>query len=135
MITHPIYVSHSWLHSDATERLINMLDAYKLKTPEFSYQFYSVSKDDPAHNLPSNKRLAAAIEEKMKSTTCLIILAGIYDEYGRWISLEMDIARKLKKKIIVVEAVGKKHTSPKEKRNARFICKWDAMEIGEAVEK
>ncbi|MDR0933715.1 MAG: TIR domain-containing protein [Burkholderiaceae bacterium] len=136
MANYPLFVSHSWLPDDGTDRLYSLLENYRIRhVPDFTYQLFSVSKDDPVQHLPSKKALAVAIEEKMRQCTCLLILTGVFEEYKRWIDLEMDIAKKLKKPVILVEAAAKKHTSGKEKRAAKKIVKWDAKELGEAIEQ
>lgn len=135
MTTHSIFLSHSWVEQDGVERITSLMETYRLKTEGFGYEYYSVSKDDPAQFLPSNKALALSIENQMKSCSCLVILAGVFDEFKRWINLELDAAKKLGIPVILVEAVDPKHTSHKEKRAAAEIVKWDAMQLGDAIVK
>ncbi|WAW10951.1 TIR domain-containing protein [Oxalobacter vibrioformis] len=135
MATYPLFVSYSWLPDDGTQRLYGLLENYRIRhVPDFAYELFSVSKDDPVQHLPSKKALAMAIEEKMRPCSCLLILAGVFEEYKRWIDLELDTAKKLKKPVILVEAADPKHTSSKEKRAAVKIVKWDVQELGEAIE-
>ena len=115
MATYPIFLSYSWAEQDGTERITSLMENYRLRTEDFAYEYYSVSKDDPVQFLPSNKALASAIETQMKQCSCLIILAGVYEEFTRWINLELDAAKKLKIPVILVEAVSPKHTNFKEK--------------------
>ena len=125
MATYPIFLSYSWAEQDGTERITSLMENYRLRTEDFAYEYYSVSKDDPVQFLPSNKALASAIETQMKQCSCLIILAGVYEEFTRWINLELDAAKKLKIPVILVEAVSPKHTNFKEKRAACATVKWD----------
>ena len=133
MATYSLFLSHSWIEQDGVERITSLMEAYRLENADFQYEYYSVSKDDPAQFLPSNKALAAAIENQMKASSCLILLAGVFDEFKRWINLELDIAKKLKLPVILVEAVDPRHTSHKEKRAATQIVKWDASQLGKAI--
>lgn len=71
----------------------------------------------------------------MKESSCLVILAGVFEEYKRWINLELDAAKKLKIPVILVEAVNPKHTNFKEKRAAVATVKWDVQELGDAIVK
>ena len=136
MTPYPLFVSYGWLLDDGTERLCSLLDTYRIRhVPEFAYQLFSVSKDDAVQHLPSKKALAVAIEEKMQSCSCLVVLTGVFEQYKRWIDLELDIAKKLKKPVILVEAAAAKHTTAKERRAAKKIVKWDAKELGEAIEQ
>ena len=109
------------------------METYRLKTEGFGYEYYSVSKDDPVQFLPSKKALTAAIETQMRSCSCLVVLAGVFEEFKRWISLELDAAKKLDIPVILVEAVNSKHTSHKERRAAAEIVKWDAIQLGDAI--
>ena len=109
------------------------MENYRIATEGFAYEYYSVSKDDPVQFLPSNKALANAIETQMKECSCLVILAGVYEEFKRWINLELDAAKKLKIPVILVEAVSPKHTNFKEKRAAVATVKWDVKELGDAI--
>ena len=135
MATYPIFLSYSWAEQDGTERITSLMENYRLRTEDFAYEYYSVSKDDPVQFLPSNKALASAIETQMKQCSCLIILAGVYEEFTRWINLELDAAKKLKIPVILVEAVSPKHTNFKEKRAACATVKWDVQELGDAIVK
>ena len=133
MATYPIFLSYSWAEQDGTERITSLMENYRLNTEDFAYEYYSVSKDDPVQFLPSNKALANAIEAQMKQCSCLIILAGVYEEFKRWINLELDAAKKLKIPVILVEAVNPKHTNFKEKRVASATVKWNVQELGDAI--
>lgn len=133
MATYPVFLSHSWVEQDGVERITSLMETYRLKTEGFGYEYYSVSKDDPAQFLPSNKALALSIEKQMKPCSCLIILAGVFEEFKRWANLELDAAKKLGIPVILVEAADPKHTSHKEKRAAAEIVKWDAMQLGDAI--
>ncbi|MDR1311744.1 MAG: TIR domain-containing protein [Burkholderiaceae bacterium] len=134
MAHYPLFVSYTWLVQDGPDRLYSLLENYRLRLdPEFDHQMVSVSRDDPVQQLPSKKALALAIEEKMKTCICLVVLAGVFEEYKRWLDLELDSAKRLGKPIVLVEAVASKFTSAKEKRMAKKIVKWDMQELGEAI--
>lgn len=135
MATYPVFLSHSWVEQDGVERITSLMEAYRLKTAEFAYEYYSVSKDDPSQFLPSNKALTLSIEKQMEPCCCIIMLAGVFEEFKRWINLELDAAKKLGLPIILVEAVDPKHTSHKEKRAAVEIVNWDATQLGDAIVK
>ena len=45
MRTYNLFITHSWTHSDAYDKLVNLLDARSY----FRYSNYSVPKDDPLH--------------------------------------------------------------------------------------
>ena len=135
MATYSIFLSHSWVEQDGVERITSLLESYRIKTGDFSYEYYSVSKDDPSQFLPSNKALQQSIEEKMKHCGCLVILAGVFAEFKRFINLELDAAKAMNIPVIVVEAADPKYTSHQEKRAAVAKIGWSDTELGDAIVK
>ena len=95
-MTYNLFISHSWTYSDAYEKLVRLLDA----KPDFSYKYYSVPKDDPIHHAYNDYQLMAAIKAQMQPASCVLILAGVYATYSKWINFEIALAQSMKKKII-----------------------------------
>lgn len=124
-----IFISHSWNYSDAYERLINLLDS----TNNFSYKNYSIPKDDPIHNAKYDYQLKSAIRNQMKYASCVLILAGVYSTYSKWINIEIELAQEMGKKIIAIEPWGAERTSTTVKNNATEIVKWQASSIVNAI--
>ena len=102
-----LFISHSWTYSDKYERLINLLDA----NPHFQYKNYSVPKNDPIYNAPYDYQLKAAIKAQMQPASCVLILAGVYATYSKWINIEIELAQSMGKTIIAIEPWGSEHTS------------------------
>ena len=88
-----LFISHSWNYGDAYEKLTALLD----HASYFSYKNYSVPKNDPIHNAPNQYLLKEAIKRQMNSANCVIILAGVYSSYSKWINVEIDLAKKIAK--------------------------------------
>lgn len=126
-----LFISHSWNHSDAYEKLVNLLD----KADNFRYKNYSVPKDDPVHNAKNDAALKAAIQDQMRHASCVLILAGVYSTYSKWINIELDLAVEMGKKIIAVEPWGSERTSARVKLYADKIVKWQASSIIKAIEE
>jgi len=80
--TYNLFISHSWTYGDAYDKLVNMLN----NTPYFSYCNYSVPKNDPIHNAPNQAALRQAIKNQMSSCHAVLILAGVYSTYSKWIN-------------------------------------------------
>ena len=88
--TYPIFLCHVWSVDDGMERINSLFADYSRKTKgEFQFEYRSVSKDDPAQFLRSNKALAQLIEEQMEQCCCVVLLAGVYEEYKKWTNLEL----------------------------------------------
>ncbi|MDD2609369.1 MAG: TIR domain-containing protein [Giesbergeria sp.] len=128
--TYNLFISHSWAYSDAYEKLIGLLDS---KGGCFPYKNYSVPQDDPIHNAPNQAALRAAIERQIKPASVVLILAGVYATYSKWINVEIEIAAQLGKPIIAIEPWGSEKTSKVVKDAADKIVKWQTDSIVNAI--
>ena len=132
MKTYNLFISHSWAYGDNYDKLIQMINAQ----PRFSYRNYSVPKDSPIHNAPSQSELLAAIKERMQFCDVVIILAGVYSTYSKWINKEINLAVSgfaKPKPIIAVEPWGSEKTSSVVKNNASIIVGWNGAPIVAAI--
>ena len=128
--TYNLFISHSWAYSDAYEKLIGLLDS---KGGYFPYKNYSVPQDDPIHNAPNQAALRAAIERQIKPASVVLILAGVYATYSKWINVEIEIAAQLGKPIVAIEPCGSEKTSQVVKDAADKIVKWQTDSIVNAI--
>ncbi len=129
MTTYNLFISHSWSYGDAYENLVDLLDA----KPYFRYKNYSVPKDDPIHRVGSDRELRNAIREKIRPTSCVLILAGVYATYSKWINIEIDLAQEMGKRIIAIEPWGSERTSSVVKNAADKVVKWNTDSIVGAI--
>ena len=131
MKTYNLFISHSWAYTENYEKLINLLK----KRPYFSFKDYSVPKDDPVHS-STDKKLTEAIKNKMRPCGVVIVLAGVYSTYSKWINKEIDIAKNgfsESKPILAIEPFGSERTSQVVKDNADKIVKWNTESIVSAI--
>lgn len=133
MANYHLFISHCWVYGDAYDRMIGLLNK-QTSLFGFNYKNYSVPKDDPIHNAPSDRALRAAIEAQMKPCSCVLILAGVYATYSKWINIEIEIANRLGKRIIAIEPRGAKRTSAVVKRAADTVVKWNGASVVNAIE-
>lgn len=124
-----LFISHSWSYADQYKRLVALLDA----APYFSYKNYSVPKDDPIHNASNQWQLKEAIRRQMQPASCVIILAGVYSTYSKWINIEIALAKSMNKKIIAVEPWGSSRTSLAVKNSADEIVGWNTSSLIRAI--
>lgn len=128
-MTYNLFISHSWTYSDAYEKLVQLLE----NRPYFSYKNYSVPKDDPIHHAHTYYQLKEAIRAQIKPASCVLILAGVYASYSKWINIEIELAHTLGKKIIAIQPWGAEKTSLMVKNAADIIVKWNADSIIYAI--
>lgn len=124
-----LFISHSWSYSNEYERLVSLLN----QKPYFAWKDYSVPKDDPIHNAPTVGALREAIRRQMQPASCVLILAGVYSTYSKWINEEIDLAKSMEKKIIAVEPFGAEKTSRVVKDAADEIVGWNTDSIIRAI--
>lgn len=129
-----LFISHSWAYPNAYDGLINLLN----KDSAFSYKNYSVPKDDPIHDADNDKQLYEAIKNQISPSSVVLILAGVYSSYSKWINHEIDIAKNgfaTVKPIIAIEPWGSERTSKVVKDNADKIVKWQSSSIISAIKE
>lgn len=128
-MTYNLFISHSWTYSDAYEKLVALLDAKSY----FSYKNYSVPQNDPIHHANNDYQLKAAIKAQMQPASCVLILAGVYSSYSKWINIEIELAQQMGKTIIAIEPWGSEKTSTTVKNAADIIVKWNTDSIVDAI--
>ena len=132
MKVHNLFISHSWSYFEQYNRLVNLLD----EQTYFNYQNYSVSKEDPIHDAGTTNDLRDAIKRKMGPCGIILILAGVYATYSKWINIEVDLAKNefsTPKPIIAIEPWASEKTSSKVKEAADRIVKWNTDSIVNAI--
>lgn len=128
-MTYNLFISHSWSYSDSYDGLVNLLDS----NPYFKYKNYSVPKNDPIHNARYDYQLKEAIKNQMEHASCVLILAGVYATYSKWINIEIELAKDLDKKIIAIEPFGSERTSSVVKNAADVKASWRTDSIISAI--
>ena len=125
-----LFISHSWAYTDAYEKLVSFFDEYS----NFKWTNYSVPEDDPIHDAPNQTALYNAIKNQISPVNCVIILAGVYSTYSKWINKEIEICKEVfDKPIVAVEPWASEKTSKIVKENADVIVKWQSLSIVNAI--
>ena len=128
--TYRLFISHSWSYDQSYQRVIELITDQGLK-----FYDHSVPKNDPIHTNGTDKQLYDAIESKMKGTSCILILAGVYATYSKWINKEIEIAQSYGKSIIAIEPWAAERTSKVVKDAAHKIVKWQGKSIVDAIKE
>lgn len=133
MALYNLFISHSWAYGDKYDRMCEMLDS-QVTTYGFNYKNYSVPKNDPIHNAPSEAKLKEAIRAQIKPASVVVIMAGVYSTYSKWINIEIELAQEMGKKILAVEPWASERTSQTVKNAADKIVKWNSSSIVDGIE-
>jgi hypothetical protein len=107
-----------------------LLDA----APRFVYRNYSVPKNDPVHNAPNAQALYDAIKQRVQFCEVVIIMAGVYSTYSKWIQKEIQIAKKdFDKPILAVKPWANTQVSTVVQDNADLLVNWSTISIVSAI--
>ena len=92
-------------------------------------------RDDPIRD-KGKDALLAALKNKIRLASVVLVPAGVYVTHSQWINLELDIAKKgfsQPKPIVAIEPWGSERTSRRAKDEADRTVKWNAKSIVEAI--
>ena len=132
MRTHHLFVSHSWAYSNAYDKLVNLLN----RPPYFRFKDYSVPREDPIHNAHTVAALRAAIRQQMAPCGVVLILAGVYATYSRWIDEEILLAQtgfQAPKPLIAIRPRGNLRLSKPVQEAADRVVGWNKDSIVTAI--
>lgn len=124
-----IFISHSWKYDDEYKRLKGLLD-----NSGIDWRDYSIPVDDPIHDAKNDKQLRAAIDSKIKMSSVVIVMAGVYATHSEWINAELEISENYDKPIVAVKGRGSKKTSIIAKNAATRVVNWNTNSIVGAIE-
>jgi|TARA_B110000908_G_C10207727_1_gene428554 hypothetical protein len=130
--TYNIFISHSWEYSDAYDILCGMLN----EKSYFSYNNHSVPKNDPIHTNGTDRELKIAITNKVSNCHIILIMAGKYSTYSKWINKEIDIAKNgfsNPKPIVGIKPWASTQVSSVVKNNADIMVGWNTNSIVQAI--
>ncbi|MFC1933366.1 TIR domain-containing protein [Chloroflexota bacterium] len=129
--TYNIFISHSWAYSNYYDRITRLLD----KRPYFSFNDYSISKDNPVL-CGLDRELNIAIYNRMRPCHVVLILAGVYVTYRKWIKKEIRIAKNefaRAKPIIAIKPWANAKVSTVAYENADVLVNWNTESIIDAI--
>ena len=129
-----LFISHSWAYGDAYDKLVKILEDANY----FYFRNHSVPKNDPIHHAPNQTALRNAIRDKMTGCHAILMLAGVYSTYSKWINEEIDLSKRgftSPKPIVAIEPWGSKRTSKVVKNRSDIIVSWNTNSIVSGIRK
>ena len=127
-----LFISHSWSYGDAYEKLVALLN----DAPNFQYRNYSVPKDDPIHNVPNATALYKAIKGQIVFCNVVLIMAGKYATYSKWIEYEIQIAKgDFNKPIVGIRPWANEQVSSVVSDAADELVGWNTSSIVSAIRR
>ena len=137
MSTHRIhvFVSHSWAYSGHYSTVHDWIFGGSWRYGQASLVFldYSVPKDDPIHDAPSDSKLRDAIFRKIARSHVVVIPTGMYVNYSKWIKKEIGGASEMNKPILAVNPWGQLRTSSVVAEAADQTVGWNKKSVVRAI--
>ena len=130
MQTFHLFISHSWNYPDAHDNLVRLLSAH----PDFTFKNFSVPPHNPIIGAQTDQQLEEAIEHKIRPCSAVLIMAGMYSTYSKWINKEIEIAKRMGKVIIAVKPFGAERISTVVRNAAHAECAWNTKSIVSAIQ-
>ena len=130
-----VFVSHSWTYSGHYEKLDEWLfdQVHRFGQASVKYHDYSVPKNDPIHNAPSERALRQAIYAKISRCSVVVIPTGMYANYSKWIQKEIDGAQQWQKAILGVNPRGQQRKSSVVATAANVLVGWNRNSVVQGV--
>ncbi len=130
-----VFISHSWAYSNHYDTLSNWIFRNNWRFGQASIKFmdFSVPRNDPIHNAPTDKQLRDAIYNKISRSHVLVIPTGMYASYSKWIQKEVDGAGGYSKPILGVNPWGQQRTSSIVQAAAANTVGWNQQSVIDGI--
>lgn len=125
-----LFISHAWRYSAGYVRLVRMLN----KAPNFIYRNYSIPFYKGLRT-KTNAQLESELYDQIRPAQIVIILAGMYVTYSKWIQMEIDIAQAFVKPILGIYPWGSRMTPRAVQEAADEMVGWNTSSIVNAVRR
>ena len=108
-----VFISHSWAYFDHYQTLENWIfdQPWRVGQASLDFRDYSVPKNDPIHNAPTDRLLQEAIYKQINMSHVVVIPTGMYAHYSKWIGKEIEGAKLYRKPIVAVDPWNQQRTS------------------------
>lgn len=123
-----VFISHAWKYNDQYYKLTELLEGH----PYFIFRNYSVPEHDPiVFNTTSD--LYNQLAEQIRQSSVVLLIAGKYVKYRKWIQEEIKLAKKYDKPIIAIRPWGADMLPSEAETKADVIVNWQASSIVSAI--
>ena len=130
-----VFISHSWAYSGHYDTLEDWIFNKRWSVGQASLVFldYSVPKNNPIHNAPSDRALREAIFNQIARCHVIVIPMGMYATYSKWIQKEIDGANHYTKPILGVNPWGQERHSSVGANAAQESVGWNSKSVVGAI--
>jgi hypothetical protein len=129
-----IFISHTWQYNIDYYNLESLL----LKAPYFNWRNFSVPIHDPVikrDTYVGKVILTKMLEQQIRPTNCVLILAGMYAHYSDWVLKEIELAQSYKKPVLGIYPLGSINIPKVVRENVIDMIGWRTSSIVSAIRK
>jgi hypothetical protein len=123
-----IFISHAWDYNDEYERVVNFLNDFD----ELDWQNHSVPQDDPLDTV-NDTHLRSQLQDQIRTTAVVLVLAGMYSSHREWIQTEIELANEFDKPIVGIRPHGSEQTPNVVEDAAVEMVGWRQKSIVRAI--
>jgi len=130
-----VFISHSWWYSQHYDTLAGWIfdENWRIGQASLDLRDYSVPKDSPIHNAPTDKALRDAIYRQIGMSHVVVIPTGMYANYSKWIQKEIDGAQTYRKPILAVNPRAQLRKSSVVAAAAARTVGWNKQPLVNAI--
>ncbi|GAB7093433.1 hypothetical protein JCM30237_05850 [Halolamina litorea] len=123
-----IFISHAWDYTAEYERVVEFLDGFE----ELEWQNHSVPLADPL-DVVNGAHLRSRLKDQIRTTSIVLVLAGMYSAHRKWIQNEIELAEEFDKPIVGIEPYGSEQTPNVVEDVADEMVGWRRNSIVRAI--
>lgn len=125
-----LFLTHAWRYHEDWKQMVQLLNAHGLR----SWRNFSLPWYDPALDprTPEGGQIVCRhLETQIIPCDAVLLLAGVYEQIGcrKWVDMEVTMARRHRKPIIAIPAIGAAEPSAEVMALADTSAAWDAAAI------
>jgi hypothetical protein len=129
-----IFLTHAWRYHDDWNRFASLLDSLQ----SFEWRNFSLPWYDPAFDPRSDvggKLVRKSLENQVAPVHCVILLNSVYETRSarHWVDLELELAHRHKKPILVAPTFGESTVSEAVEKLCDGVISWQAAAVAEAI--
>lgn len=123
-----LLISHSWSYQNHYKTIKDWLDS----SLYFRWSNHSISADNPFDS-STDRELKEKLTRQISGCSAVIVVAGMYSNYSKWIDYEIDEAVRMNKPIIALRPWRSERTPLKIRNNATILVNWSSIGLLNAV--
>lgn len=134
MASYDIFISHAWNYDERYQGIVRLLDSVS----GFAWRDYSAPRDHPAvdpNTEVGRNTLRALLRERVRQSSCFVLVAGMYINNRYWVQAEIDFANEYNKPIIGVRRRGQQRTPVEVENIASEMVNWNSVSITDAIRR